>query len=84
MYVRTYVCMYVAEVNQLETDREAILRGMQDGARRVLEIFCPAMGIGERAWKLRPYMSTNMYMKVYKTVYESLISLPAVYLRRDS
>jgi predicted patatin/cPLA2 family phospholipase len=33
------------EVNQLESNREKILVGMRDGARRVFEVFMPAMAI---------------------------------------
>jgi hypothetical protein len=35
------------EVDQLETRRDRLLRGMQDGARRVFEIFGPAV-LGDR------------------------------------
>ena len=34
-------------MNQLEHRREKILQGMRDGARRVFEVFLPAMGIDE-------------------------------------
>jgi hypothetical protein len=35
------------EVDQLETRRDRVLKGMQDGARRVFEIFGPAV-LGEK------------------------------------
>lgn len=35
------------EVQQLETKREVLYGGMKDGARRVLELFGPAMGLFE-------------------------------------
>ena len=34
------------QVNQLEHRRTRILEGMRDGARRVFEVFLPAMDIG--------------------------------------
>jgi len=36
------------EVGQLETNRQLLLQGMRDGARRVFELFLPAM----LAWKV--------------------------------
>lgn len=36
------------EVGQLETNRQLVLQGMRDGARRVFELFLPAM----LAWKV--------------------------------
>ena len=39
-----------AEVEQLELSREAILAGMRDGARRVFEVFVPAMGLVDSAY----------------------------------